>query len=284
MGNTVGIKRLIFRGCVRGIEKIFLLRNVKRLYHSNLTIIPNDTNNYCIDVVTIAFNNAKIIELHNRYVRKYLKGNITHIVVDNSTNIEESAKIRTLCENDMVGYVKLHKNRMDVFSGSYSHAAAVQWTYQHIIKPRGAWGFAFIDHDIFTVCEIDIAEILKLQPVYGALRKRNGMWYLSAIISFFRSDFVLKNGFDFMPVTFNGTYLDSGGGNWVTLYRSLNESGLKFMSNYTKNYKDGDNRHQDQIELFDDEKWVHTINGSYWKKVAVVKENIMSDLLSQYEK
>ena len=277
------IKRLIYRGAVRGMEKLFLLRKLNHLYHSNINLLPV-TASESIDVVTIAYNNAKVIELHNQYVEKYLKGNVTHIVVDNSTNKEESLKIRQICEQQGVGYVRLHKNRMDIFSGSYSHATAVNWIYKHILKPRGAWGFAFIDHDIFPVCDVNIAEILKSQPVYGAQRKRNGMWYLSGIISFFRSDFVLEKGFDFMPVTFNETYLDTGGGNWVTLYKNLDESKLKFMSNYTVNFKEGDNRHQDQLELFDDEQWVHTINGSYWKKVSVVKENIMAELLSKYEK
>lgn len=280
----MGIKRLIFRAAVRGMEATFLMRGIKNLYHSNLNINHIKGSDRSVDVVTIAFNNAKVIELHNQYVRKYLKGDVTHIVVDNSTNREESAKIREICETQKVGYVRLHKNRMGIFSGSYSHAVAVQWAYKHIVKPRGAWGFGFIDHDIFPVCDIDISEILEKQPVYGAQRKRNGMWYLSAIISFFRTSFVNERKFDFMPITLKGTYLDSGGGNWVTLYKCLDESELRFMTNYTVNYKEGDNRHQDQLELFDEEQWVHTINGSYWKKVAVIKENIMSELISKYEK
>ena len=268
---------------MRGMEKIFLMRGVEGLYHSNLSLSPVKGDE-SIDVVTIAFNNARVIELHNEYVKKYLKGNVTHIVVDNSTNMEASAKIREICERGKVGYMRLHKNKMGVFSGSYNHATAVNWIYRHILKPRKAWGFGFIDHDIFPVREIDIAEVLREQPVYGAQRKRNGLWYLSAIISFYRTSFVEGKRFDFMPVTINGTYLDSGGGNWVTMYKDMDEKELKFMENHTVNFKEGDNRHQDQIELFDNEQWVHTINGSYWKKVDVVKENIMEDLIRRYER
>jgi len=277
------IKRLIFRTAVRGMERIFLSKGIKALYHSNISVEPVAGDD-AIDVVTIAFNNAKVIELHNKYVKKYLVGNVTHIVVDNSTSMEESAKIREICEREGLGYVRLHKNRMGIFSPSYSHATAVNWTYRHIIKPRGAYGFGFIDHDIFPVVPMNFASILKDRPFYGAKRERSGMWYLSAIISFFRAEMVAGKRFDFMPVTINGTYLDSGGGNWPTIYKNTDEEKVWFVTNYTVNFKEGDNRHQDQLELFDDERWVHTINGSYWKKVDVVKENMLEELIGRYEK
>lgn len=263
------------------MEFLFMLRDVKSLYHSNLNLSPVDEIE-SIDLVTIAFNNPKVIELQNHYIKKHLVGNIHRIVVDNSSNTERSEQIKEICERDRIGYVRLHKNRMEIF-GNYNHGTAVNWTYRHIVKPRGAWGFGFIDHDIFPVQDINIAQILKKQPIYGAQRKWNDLWYLSAIISFFKTSFVEDKQFDFMPITINGTYLDTGGGNWLTMYKNMNENELKFMSNYTVNFKEGNDRYEDKIELFDDEKWVHTINGSYWKKVDVVKKNIMEDLLHKYE-
>jgi len=262
---------------------MFLSRGIKRLYHSNISVdrIMEDD---AIDVITIAYNNSKVIELHNQYVKRYLKGNVTHIIVDNSTNMEESGVIKEICEREGLGYVRLHKNRMGIFSPSYSHATAVNWSYRHILKPRGAFGFGFIDHDIFPVVPMDFASILRERPFYGAKRERNGMWYLSAIISFFSRSAVEGKKFDYMPITIDGTYLDSGGGNWPTIFKNTDKDKVWFITNYTVNYKEGDNRHQDQLELFDDEKWVHTINGSYWKKVDVVKEDMMTELIRKYEK
>ena len=266
---------------MRTMERAFLCRSFASLYHSNLNVAPVNEG---IDVVTIAFNNARVIELHNRYVKKYLTGNVTHIVVDNSTNMDESAKIRQICESEGTAYVRLHTNRMGIFSGSYNHATAVNWIYRHILKPRKAYGFGFIDHDIFPVRTMDFNAILHNHPFYGAKRERDGKWYLSAIISFYRMEAVRNLQFDFMPVTVDGTYLDSGGGNWLTIYERLDPRQVHFISNYTVNFQQGDNRHQDQIELFDNEQWVHTINGSYWKKVDVVKENLMEQLIGKYEK
>lgn len=277
------LKRLIFRTAVRGMELLFLTKGIKSLYHSNLSVerVKEDD---AIDVITIAYNNAKVIELHNQYVKKYLTGNVSHIIVDNSSNMEESQKIKDICEREKLGYVRLHKNRMGIFSPSYSHATAANWIYRHIIKLRGAFGFGFIDHDIFPVCTMDFASILKEKPFYGAKRERNGLWYLSAIISFYRLDYLKDKKFDFMPITIDRTYLDTGGGNWQTIYKDIDIDEVNFITNYTVNFQEGDNRHQDYIELFDDERWVHTINGSYWKKVDVVKENIMVELIAKYEK
>jgi len=276
------ITHTLYRACVRTMEYLFLLRRPASLYHSNVSFSP-DSGQECIDAVTIAFNNSKIIEIHNRYVSKYLKGNVNHIVVDNSSDKNQSMLIRSICEKSGVGYIRLHKNYMHIFSGSYSHATAINWTYRHVILPRKPFGFGFIDHDIFPVTDIDLFDELKRQPLYGAQRKRNGYWYLSAIISFFRMDLMERKRFDFMPVTFSGTYLDSGGGNWKSIYSLMDEDSLRFMTEKMENYREGSNRHQDQVELFDDGRWLHTINGSYWKKIDVVKEKLISELISAYE-
>ncbi|MBR3648449.1 MAG: hypothetical protein IKN59_08725 [Paludibacteraceae bacterium] len=64
-----------------------------------------------------------------------------------------------------------------------------------------------------------------------------------------------------MPVTYNGTYLDSGGGNWPGIYSTLNKADMQFCTERMDNFEEGDNRHQDMVEIFD-ETWLHTINGS----------------------
>ncbi|MBQ0005998.1 MAG: hypothetical protein KBS57_01150 [Alistipes sp.] len=276
------VRRIIFRAAVRVSEWLFLQRKIKSLYHYNLSVENVRDANH-LDLITIAYNNPRVIELQSRYIVKYFGGAFTHIVVDNSTDSARAESIRAICERNGTGYVKLHKNRMNIFSGSYSHAAAVNWTYHHIIKARKPFGFGIIDHDIFPVRPMDIITILKTQPVYGVRRSRNGFWYLSAIISFFRTDFLKDKKFDFMPVTLQNTYLDSGGGNWSSIYSHLDEKGMRFMSEKMENFREGSLRHQDQVELFDDAGWVHSINASYWKKIDIVKEDILEELLRKYE-
>lgn len=278
----MGIKRFFFRMAVRTMESLFLRRRPSSLksVFLNLDKVQEPDS---VDVYTIAFNNAQVIELHNRYVAKYLKGNVTHIVIDNSSDALQAEKICEVCKSTSTPYLRLHKNRMGIFSGSYSHAAAVNWTYRHIVLSRQPFGFGFIDHDIFPVVPIDIASILHDKPVYGAKRVRGEAWYLSAIISFYRLDFLKDRRFDFMPITVNGAYLDSGGSNWNNIYSTVDESDINVVSERTEPFRDGTQRHQDLIELFDDDKWVHTINGSYWKTIDVVKEDFIPDIISRFE-
>ena len=276
------IKRIIFRIAVRGMERLFLCKRpckLKSIFLSLDRIQEPDS----IDVYTIAFNNSRVIELHNSYVSRYLKGNVTHIVIDNSSDSAQAEKIHDVCLSSKTPYLRLHKNRMGVFSGSYSHAAAVNWTYRHLVMSRQPFGFGFIDHDIFPVAPLDIASILHVKPVYGAKRERGQAWYLSAIISFYRFDFVKDKAFDFMPTTVDGVYLDSGGSNWNNIYSHVNESDIKVVSERTEPFRDGNQRHQDLIELFDEDRWVHTINGSYWKTIDVVKEQFIPDIISRFE-
>lgn len=279
---VMGIRRIIYRTAVRGMEFLFLSRRPGSLKSVSLSL-DKVSGPDSIDVYTIAFNNAQVIEIHNRYVARYLTGNVTHIVVDNSSDSCQAEKIRQVCASTNTPYIRLHKNRMGVFSGSYSHAAAVNWTYRHIVKSRQPFGFGFIDHDIFPVATMDMASVLKDRPVYGARRQRGNAWYLSAIISFYRFDFISGRKFDFMPVTIDGEYLDSGGSNWLNIYSTIDSSMVNVVSERTEPFRDGNQRHQDLIEFFDEDRWVHTINGSYWKSIDVVKEQFIPDIISRYE-
>ena len=86
-----------------------------------------------------------------------------------------------------------------------------------------------------------------------------------------------------MPVNYdNKTYLDTGGGNWPGIYAFMDMSKVHFCTERMENFREGENRHQDQLEFFDD-FWFHTINCSYWKKISISKENILPMLIRQYE-
>ncbi len=127
---------------------------------------------------------------------------------------------------------------------------------------------------------MSIINKLDTQPVYGPLRLRDQWWYLSAILSFFRFDFVRDKKVDFMPVTPGEIYLDSGGGNWYSLYSNLDRDKIIFPNECIEPLRDGGDRHGDSLEFFDDKSWLHTINGSCWKKVN--KQNEKSIQIREY--
>lgn len=73
---------------------------------------------------------------------------------------------------------------------------------------------------------------------------------------------------DFMPVKIEEEYLDTGGDNYFSYYRHMDRASLNFPSVETEQFRDGDDYHSDFLAYIDPRRWVHTINGSCWKKAA----------------
>lgn len=270
------IRRLLFRLVVRGLEALHRLHGLDGCDKINFIEHSSEGG----DLVTIAFNNCKIIEYQIKYIRKHIKDCYTYIVADNSSDDEAARQIRSLCDREDVAYVRLPKNYLGLVGPSYSHAAALNWVCEKIIRKRKPLYFGFIDHDLFPVRDVKIADYLVSQPLFGAKRERGAEWYLSAIMSFFRYDFVKDKKLDFMPVMPNENYLDTGGGNWYSIYSKMDPSSLTFVSEYVEDFREGGQRHQDQVEIFD-KRWLHTINGSYWKKVEN-KDDKIEPLIEKY--
>lgn len=257
------IKRMIFRAWVRTLEYLTLRQNPTTTCHLSL----DEQKNKSVDIITIAFNNLELIQYQTRFLRKFIRDNYCHIIVDNSTDNAIRQQIYQYCLDNHIAYVGLPKNRLNLVGPSYSHAAALNYTYKHIIKKRQSFAFGQIDHDLFPTRPISIIEKLTTQPIYGPLRLRDKWWYLSAIFSFFRFDFVKDKKVDFMPVTPDKVYLDSGGGNWYDIYSHIDRTNINFPNECIEPLRDGGDRHGDSLEFFDDKLWLHTINGSCWKKI-----------------
>lgn len=272
-------KRILFRLAVRSLEQMMLSHSFRRCQSINLNVEKIEQQRH-VDIVTIAFNNTNLLEHQIRLVKKYLTGNYTHIIADNSSDPNVRQQNLDLCETENIACVSLPPNKLSIFGGSYSHACSLNWVYKHIIKKRNATYFGFIDHDLFPIKQLSIPKKFGSQVIYGHLREREKYWYLWSGLCFFDSAFTRNKKIDFMPIKLNGVYLDSGGGNWKSLYSHLNLNVLDFVSVKTENIREGNSRHSDQIEYFDD-CWLHTINGSYWKKVES-KEDFIKKILFAY--
>ena len=256
-------KRMLFRAYVRTLEFLTLVQKPKAICHLSLTPLKEKS----VDIITIAFNNIELIQYQEQFLRKFIQDPYQHIVVDNSTDPKVRVQLYHFCLENKIAYISLPKNFLNWVGGSYSHAAALNYVYKHVISKRQPFAFGQIDHDLFPTREISILDKLQSQPIYGPLRLRDRWWYLSAIMSFFRFDFVGNKKVDFMPVTPDKVYLDSGGGNWYGLYSQLDREQIVFPNECIEPLREGGDRHGDSLEFFDDKLWLHTINGSCWKKV-----------------
>ena len=273
------IKRLIFRAWIRTLEYLTLAQKPKAICHLPLSPLKKKS----LDIITVAFNNVELIQYQEQFLRKFIQDPYYHIVVDNSTDFKVREQLYQFCLENKIAYISLPKNFLNWVGGSYSHAAALNYTYKHIIQKRQPFAFGQIDHDLFPTRSISIIDRLTNQPIYGPLRLRDKWWYLSAILSFFRLDFVKDKKVDFMPVTPDKIYLDSGGGNWYSLYSQLDRERIIFPSECIEPLRDGGDRHGDSLEFFDDKLWLHTINGSCWKKInnQSEKNNHVREYLDQ---
>lgn len=271
-------RRILFRAIVRSLEAITMLLPPRRTY--NLQARPKEVQH--IDLITVAFNNAELIRLQHKFVEKNVRDPHQQIIVDNSTRPEVRKEIFDFCKENGLTYFGMPKNLLNKVGGSYSHAMTMNYTFRRLISNRQPYAFGQIDHDLFPIRPISILDKLESQPVYGPLRDRGNEWYLSAIMSFFRFDFVQNKKVDFMPVTPTTTYLDSGGGNWYDIYSRLDKQRLIFPDECIEALREGGDRHRDSLEYFDGKNWLHTINGSCWKAVDADKENLTRELLLSY--
>ena len=278
------LKRIIFRFCVRGLEKLCLWHSPKHCNRSNFDLSELPADQRHTDIITIAFNNADIIPIHVRKIEEYCKlgGEMTHIIADNSSDVEISSKIQHYCEANKIPYIRLPKNHLNLVGSSYSHAAALNWVYHHIISKRKPAFFGITDHDLFPIKSIGIVDILRRQHIYGPLRKRGNSWYLSAILSFFDYQYIQNKHVDFMPIQGkDGVYLDTGGGNWPGIYSKMRIEDITFCSERLENITEGDDRHTNMLEFFDNQ-WLHTINGSHWKNPSDEKDSLIEEVVEKY--
>ena len=274
------LKRACFRFCIRTLE-LFM----RMLPKGRCIGLPLDSQNgKGLDLVTVAFNNDALIARQHQFISRFVKDDFVHIVADNSTDHKCSERLQNYCRQEGIAYVRLPLNLLGKMGSSYSHSAAVNYVYHKIICRRNPAAFGYIDHDLFPIKDVMIGDYLKNQPFYGPLRVRQDgkYWYLSAIMSFFDTAWVKQHGgIDYMPVTPDKEYLDSGGGNWYRLYSVSDRSVMKFPNEEIVPLREGGDRHGASLEYFDDRRWLHTINGSCWKAVSDGKDCLVQSVLDE---
>jgi hypothetical protein len=215
-----------------------------------------------LDVVTIAFNNPRMIDYQVRLLRKHLSDPHYHTIADNSSDRRSSEAIAQLCARDRTPYIRLPRNP---FSGSMSHGAAMTWVYKNYVRKRGARYFGFLDHDIFPARPTSVLQHLGAQACYGHYQQRGRVWYLWGGFSFFDSSHVPQT-MDFRSGVTNGEAVDTGGMNWGSLYSKIEKSGVRFPAHEYRSIRETDGSAQsDRIELIGD--WLHVFNASGWMAV-----------------
>ena len=276
-----------------GRIRLFMFLNTSS--ESNLKAILIDQHND-LDIITIAFNNAMAIQYQIQLIKKYVKDSHTHIVADNSTAYVVRKEIMTMCSQLGVMYISIPVNK---YKSNKSHGAAMHWVYKNVIRKRNRPYFGFIDHDIFPMQSCTILNKYKnniygrVTPAYTKDHKsvvpfsnEQPYWSLWAGLFFLKTD--LLKSFNVYALNFfprplnNGTYLDTGGGLWDTIFKRIPNpekivefSSVKFRDSAGGNYK------TDYYECLDE--WIHIINLSNNYKTHDIEGKIsfLEDMLKQ---
>lgn len=258
--------------CLKISDRYRSKNNFKSTLHINCDDTKNEKTD-SLDIVTIAFNNAKLIESQIRLMQKNLIDDYSLIIADNSNDIKSSEEIYKICFTKKVSYIKLPKNPWS--QANLSHSVAMNWIYYNFIKPRQSKYFGFIDHDIFPTQKTSIInKFSEGKTLYGLEQKRNGkystIWYLWAGFCFFKSEEIYDKKINFSAIIYTSGKeiigLDTGGGNWYPLYSKMDKKCLNAADSQIK----------ENINYID--SWVHLEKASF-KKDAEIK-SFMEKLLN----
>lgn len=227
-----------------------------------------------LDLFVVTFNDPKLLEWQYRFMRKNLSGRDYHyIVCDNSSNKTAAEEIFSFCRTHNITCFRLPK--FLYIGPSHSHGYALNWIYKHIIRKREN-NFAFIDHDVFPICQVDLGEYQE-KPLCGVWRNWHNYKYPWVAFSFYKYDFMCTRRVNFLPCRYKGKHLDTGGANYKAVYKDLKaaqvgESTERYIDVRTgknfirdkKKYKNWDDDvYENAVELIDG-KWLHIIGGAQW--------------------
>ena len=252
----------------------------KRLSCLKIELEPYYSTNYkdktFIDLITVAFNNPKIVEYQIRLFKKFIKGSYTQIICDNSNNEEKAKAIREVCEKLDTTYINITST--EKASGfSDSHGRALNRIYKSIIKTRQT-NFALLDHDILPIKEINIEDYLKNTNLAGYVVERAGIWYLWAGFGFFKYERIknLKLNFRRYKIfnIFKAEGADTGSGNWYPLYSKCGRNdvyeakeelwNIRENRPANENEQEGKVIQESMVQYFFERTWLHTECASEW--------------------
>ncbi len=259
--------------------KDLLSKFLKRTDYLNINLKPLNSSD-SLDIITIAFNNTFVLKHQIQKIKKNIKDkNYTHIIVDNSNKWDKRIEIRNMCEDEGLSYIGLPDLSKKSFCPSTSHAQALNWTYQHVIKKRKPTWFGFIDHDIFPIQSQSIFDMIGNQPFFGRKETRKQYWYLWPGFCFFRFDFLREFSVDFSPTRIVDTNLDTGGALWCPVYSKLNMSDFIFCNNLRIPLNQLGYPYEDEVEFLNN-NWFHSLNASLWRDASDYRDAI-EDILKK---
>ena len=197
-------------------------------------------------VIMISFNTPWALDLSTRLALRNLKAKL--VVCDNSRDRAARREIERMCRDRGVSYIALPFN--PEWNPCRSHGIALNWVYYNVVLPLRPEIFAFLDHDLLLTHELDPVRALGDQPLFGIRRDSRWGWYLWPGFCMYRLSALSNYIVDFN--TDIPRELDTGGRNWLAVYRHLERDRLKFATRGSVRLRVGDGLPAWPVETIDD--------------------------------
>ena len=226
-------------------------------------------------LITVAFSDPQAIDWQARLVHRHVP-HALHLIADNSPDDASANAISAFAAQHGVPYLRLPANPWH--KGSRSHGIALNWLWQNLLRPGEPEMFGFLDHDIFPTAPDDPFTALGTQDFYGVVRPAGACWFLWAGFSFFRFGRVRDKKLDFGQDWFNG--LDTGGGNWRSLYRFVDRASVREAATTFVPFKPGITVADGPIQWVG--PWLHEIGMMGREDLAREKRQFVAALLQEH--
>jgi len=227
-------------------------------------------------IITISFNNSKLIWYQIKCVKKYCIDNYELIVVDNGNNNEESKIIKNICDENNI---RLINTNITSNSPSNNHGLALNQIYK-ILKEEFDY-LLFLDHDVFPIKPFSVTEILEDNMIAGQKQIRGNNEYLWPGLLFINK---LNVDLDFTPLG----NLDTGGK--LSKLVSENKEKIFFIEdNRIPIDLELNNNHMHEFyQTFQNETFIHFIKSSNWcnvnEEIFNTRLNFLFNKLDNYIK
>lgn len=228
-----------------------------------------------LTLVTVAFNNALVIDTQARLLRKWLTYPFRLVVVDNSPDRASRRAIRAVCLANSVEYLGLPRNPYTGRDPSFSHAEALNYTVRHLGGIDSGVAVGFLDHDVFPTAEVSLLEILGSTKAYGRQQTMEDGWYLWPGLMFLRTDSVDIRSLDFSPLRGRG----DTGARLSEVLRHWSANDVRFTQSSVGEIEiDG---RSEAYELHD--AWAHSLSASGWRGAGTERNALVHALRKELD-
>jgi hypothetical protein len=207
--------------------------------------------------ISVAYNTPWVIDVTTRLTGQNLVGTLA--ICDNSRIHAVRIENERICKERGVPYLPLPVNLER--HPCRHHGITLNWVYYNVVDRVRPRVFGFLDHDLFALKRFDLAALVANEPVYGVCR--TGPWGWSLWAGFCVYDRAAIAGF--FP-DFNNDLprrLDTGGRNWVQIYRHLDRERLRFAAARSAVLRVPGDGEELAVELIDD-CLLHVGGASFW--------------------